>query len=484
LTHSTGVAARGVFAFHQKPEMAFASSPMMAVLFCVVSATSALAVEKPPLSPDQPALLATSSRVSATIEFPMPALAAAIERDIPRRLATFNQQISCVHKRVLGFEVKANCDVAGYVERSGHVALAGKGDRIIGTMPVYGTVAGHGANKITSGIHGTTDARVTIEGEARPELRRDWSLELNFSDGFHWSQPPYLHILGHEISLAHFVEPKIRAELAKVKAKVKAAARGLDLHKKAATAWQQAFTPIKLVDKPEVWLQLKPQSAAFAGIRANNNTLSGSLELSGSVETFVGQAPPPVTPTPLAPLGTALATPGKFDIVLPVSIGYDLLRQKIMELAATMPAGDMAVREVTIYPSSGKLVVGARLAKSSDTDAKAGDWVYLSATPQIDPDQQTLRIPDLALVGGNGAAQKLGNEQLIAQLRQQVSVSYRQAYKSLLGTVNQRLSRSLGSGFRMQGHLASARPEKILLLADGASVLLHATGDLKILYGD
>ncbi|HEY5226118.1 MAG TPA: DUF4403 family protein, partial [Methylovirgula sp.] len=297
------------------------------------------------------------------------------------------------------------------------------------------------------------------------------------------SQPPYLHVLGHDISLARFVEPKIRAELAHVRARANAAARALDLHKKAATAWRQAFVPIKLDDNPEVWLQVKPKSAAFAGIHANSKVLTGSLEISGSAETFIGHAPPAVTPTPLAPLATNVTAPGQFDIILPVHIGYDILRQKIMGLIATMPKGGPTIHDIAIYPSAGKLVVGALIAKSTDTDPKAGEWVYLSATPQINADDQTLTIPDLAITGGKDIAQKLGGDALFTQLRQQVKISYRDAYRKLLDTANQRLTRPLKDGFRMEGHLMAARPDKILLLSDGVSIALRATGTLKILYG-
>jgi Domain of unknown function (DUF4403) len=111
-------------------------------------------------------------------------------------------------------------------------------------MQIYGMVVGQGANRITSHIHGGAEARATIEAESRPELRRDWSLELNFSDSFHWNEPPYLHVLGRDIPLAHYVEPRIRTQLARVKPRAMAAAHALDLHDKAARAWEQLFEPI------------------------------------------------------------------------------------------------------------------------------------------------------------------------------------------------------------------------------------------------
>jgi hypothetical protein len=451
----------------------------------LVPSGSVAAAEKPALRADAASPLTTPSRISATIEFGLPALASAIERDIPKRLATIDERISCVHRRVLLFRVNANCDVSGYVERTGPVSLYGRGDHVYGAFPIYGEVSGQGANRFTARIHGDTEARATVEGEARPQLRRDWSLDLNFSDALHWSEPPVLHVLGRDIALASYAEPRIRTQLARVRSRADAAARRLDLHDKAASAWRQAFEPIKLADAPEIWLQMAPQSAAFAGVRANAGVLSGSMEISGVAATSVGQAPPAVTPSELPTLGTDVAAPGTFEIMLPVRIGYDALRDKIMQVIATAPKGDKTIREVQIYPSSGKLVVGLRVAKSAETDPAAGEWVYLSATPNVDGDRQTLQLSDLAADNSiaNEIGALLGSDQLIGQLRDQASVSYAAAWQNLLDSANQRLTRPLKNGYLMEGHLTSAKLDHVLLSLDGISVALRASGDLKILYG-
>ncbi|SDS97981.1 DUF4403 family protein [Bradyrhizobium canariense] len=447
-------------------------------------ASGALAADKPPLSPDTATPFTTTSRISATIEFGLPALASAIEEDIPRRLATIDERISCVHRRVLVFRVNANCDVSGFVERSGPVSLYGRGDHVYGSVPIYGAIEGQGANRFTARIHGETEASATIEAEARPQLRRDWSLDLNFSDGFHWSEPPILHVLGRDIPLAKYAEPRIRTQLAHVRSRALAAARRLDLHDKAATAWQHAFEPIKLADDPQIWLQLTPQNAAFAGVRANAKVLSGSLELSGSAETVVGQAPPAVTPTTLPPLGTDVAAPGTFDVILPVRINYDTLRDKIMQVVGAAK-GENVIREVQVYPSAGKLVIGLRVAKASEADPTAGEWVYLSGALNVDTDKQTVQLSDLAVQGtpASDIGAMLGNNALLEQLKEQANVSYGVAYQNLLNAANERLTRPLKNGYRMEGHLTSAKLDKVWLLADGLSIALRASGELKILYG-
>jgi Domain of unknown function (DUF4403) len=319
-------------------------------------------------------------------------------------------------------------------------------------------------------------------------LTHDWSLDLNFSDGFHWSEPPVLHVLGREIPLSNYAEPRIRTQLAQVRGRALAAARRLNLHDKAATAWRDAFQPVQLSDNPQVWLQLTPQSAAFAGVRADAGVLRGSLELSGSAQTFVGQQPPAVTATALAPLGRDVSEPGTFDVILPVRVGYDLLKDKITQaITAVGPVAGMTVRDVEVYPSSGKLVVGLRVAKvsdtkASDTDANAGQWVYLIGGVQVDADGHAIRLSDLAAATDDEAVAAVVNP-LMAQLRDKMSVDYGVAYDNLLNAANAKLTRPLKDGFRMEGHLSSAKLEKVYLPADGIVVALRASGDLKILYG-
>jgi hypothetical protein len=453
------------------------------ILCLAASSSIVFADEKPPLAPDTVAPFTTDSRLSASIEFGLPALASAIEQDIPRRLATIDEEVTCVNRRVLFARIRANCDIYGFVERSGPVSLYGRDDRVYGSVPIYGALEGQGANRFTARIHGETEASATIEVEARPQLNKDWSLALNFSDGFRWNEAPVLHVLGREIPVAKYAEPRIRTQLAKVRSRALGAARRLDLRGKAATAWRRAFDPVQLHDNPAIWLQLTPQSAAFAGVRADSRVLRGTLELAGSAQTLVGQQPPPVTAPPLPPLGRDVSAPGAFDVILPINIGYDVLKQKISDaLAAAPPLAEMLVREIEVYPSSGKLVIGLRLGKQADTDASAGQWVYLSGGVAVADDGHSAGLSDLAVASSNDQLSALISP-LVAQLRDKTSLDYGVAYQNLLTAANEKLTRPLKDGFRMEGHLNSAKLEKVYLPTDGIVIALRASGDLKILYG-
>src|ERR1700749_3524222 len=85
----------------------------LAALALAALCSTVFAADKPPLAPDTVAPFTTDSRVSATIEFGLRALASDIEEDIPRRLASIDEQVSCVHRRGRVFQGKCKFHVLG-----------------------------------------------------------------------------------------------------------------------------------------------------------------------------------------------------------------------------------------------------------------------------------------------------------------------------------------------------------------------------------
>src|SRR6202034_723730 len=96
-----------------------------------------------------------------------------------------------------------------------------------------------------------------------------------------------------------------------------------------------------------------------------------------------------------------------------------------------------------------------------------------------------VRISNLAgdgsLPDGSEAAE-IQNE-ILGRLKEIPDISYGVAYQNLLNAANERLNRPLKNGFRMEGQLSTAKLDSIQLLADGVSIALRVSGDLKILYG-
>ncbi len=445
--------------------------------------------DDPPLKEASPAAPMTAqSKISATIEFDIPALNRALERRVPRRLATFNDRATrCWHRRILRREVDIDCEYSGFVERTGPISLRAENGRLAAAVPIYGAVSGQGIGRFARLLHGAGEGQLTVYATARPRLNPDWTVALDMSEGFRWEEPPVLRILGFNVNLSRFVEPRVREQLGRVQADAAAYLRGLDLRGKAETAWRQAFAAVKIFDAPEIWLQMAPQTVAFAGVRAHGDILDGSLEMTGTVETTIGEEPAAIAPTPLPPLGTDITQPGRFEIVVPVGISYDAIRTKIQDVISAMDNTGFALRDVAVYPSADKIVLGLRLAAAGASSGD-GDWIYLTATPRLSADDQTIQLADIASSATSSSttsalADWLKDDSHLQALRQQLRVSYEAELTKIVSSVNARLTRSLGNGFRSEAHLTSSGLANIQPLVEEIRVDFRASGDLKILYG-
>ena len=172
-----------------------------------------------------------------------------------------------------------------------------------------------------------------------------------------------------------------------------------------------------------------------------------------------------------------MSDPGRFEIIVPIAIDYDAIERKAQDILASQSETHLSGTDIEVYPSSGSLVIGARIGKS-------GEWIYLTATPQVDAGTGTLRFPDLAMsADATAAAQEALDPALLQALRDQLSVDFKAGYDEIVASANARLTRPLGDGFRSEGKLTSAGIANVLLLSDRVQVNLRADGRLKLIYG-
>ena len=455
---------------------------------CIVGAIAAItlvnpafAAEKPPLAPDQDTPLVVQSRVSAVLSFSARALAEELDRTMPRRLATFDDQLTtCGHRR--GFfrrQVDIQCFVTGHIERTAPIYLRAEGDRILAEVKLEGSVYGQGARGLARLVHGVAQGAMDVFVEARPRLTRDWTVDLNMAQNYRWSEPPMLRIFGRDIPIAQRVEPQIRAQSRRVEGIVAAKMRAIDVRRKAEIAWRHAFTPVQIADN--VWLRMTPQSVAFAGLHSSSDVLEGAIEFSGPVETDFGATAPAVNPTPLPQLGSDVTDPGHFEFLVPLTLNYQVLREVIQPVSSQ--AFNATVKDVDVYPSSGKLVIGLQFdTPPAGVDATSDGWVYMTAQLKPDAAGNALVLDGAQLLASTPNATTLDISKIFDAARQKVLADYKPQYDAVLQQANAKLTRDLGNGFRSHGSFTSARVDKVILLKDSIEVVVRASGTLQVVY--
>jgi hypothetical protein len=122
------------------------------------------------------------------------------------------------------------------------------------------------------------------------------------------------------------------------------------------------------------------------------------------------------------------------------------------------------------------------VADPSNADSTSGRWVYVSGAVQVNADGHSVNLSDFG-AGVEGVSFPRELQSILDQLRDSANVDYGIAYQNLLSAANEKLTRPLKDGYRMEGHLDSAKFEKLFLSSDGIVIALRASGNLRILYG-
>jgi Domain of unknown function (DUF4403) len=420
---------------------------------------------------------ATHSAVSAVVEFPLPALESQLDDLIPRRLANFDDHgTECWHRFIFRREFHVDCAYEGYIERTSGIHLSSESGKITAEMTVYGTVSAHGIGRFVRRLHGSTEARLTVYASARPHLLPDWNVALDTHEGFRWREPPVVRILGFPIDLARYAEPAINRQLARVKERVEADVRSLDVRGKAEHVWQKMFSPIELSNDPSLWLQVTPESVAFSGLRATGHDLEGSLEISGTAEATVGSEPAPVQPTPLPALGSEVAAPGEFDVNIPIDLTFSAIEATLQNALATDPqlAGG-GLKGIGISSSNGKLAITLRPADGQG----ATDPVTLLADLKPGANDESIELDDIT------PSEKLKvplNLDALTALHDNLSVSVKERIDQITASANERLNQKLADGFRREGHIEIGKAASISVLSDRIRVIANAQGYLRFVY--
>jgi hypothetical protein len=421
------------------------------------------------------------SKVSAVLSFSAHVLAEELDREVPRRLASFDDRLTtCGHRR--GFfrrQVEIQCVVTGYVERTAPVYLRAEGNRVAAEVKLAGSIYGQGARGLGRLIHGDAQGAMDVFIDASPRLTRDWTVDRNITQRYRWTEPPTLRIFGRDIPIAQYVEPQIRAQGRRVESEVAAKMRAIGVQQKAESAWRHAFTPVQIADS--TWLRMTPQSVAFAGLHTTSDVLEGAIEFSGPVDTYFGGTAPSVNPTPLPQLGSDITDPGHFEFLVPLTLSYQVLREAIQPVASQ--TFNATVKDAGVYPSSGKLIIGLQFDNPpAGVDVTTDGWVYATTQLKLDAAGGTLRLDGAQLVSGTPKGNTFDFSKIFEAVRQKVLADYKPQYDAVLQQANAKLARDLGNGFRSQGSFTSANVDKVLLLKEKIEIVVRATGTLRVVY--
>lgn len=234
-------------------------------------------------------------------------------------------KISCKDRSIKIQTVpQIKCNIKGWVKRDGPISLSGQGKTLKFTFPVKAQVS------TEAGIRETANASAIFYLYATPNINKDWSISVDVTHHFVWSEQPTITLLDIiEVNLKNKVEPKLRKKLKAFVKKVPKLLTDLEMKEKISTAWQDIQGPLKIDNNSETYLLFKPKSASYSGFNIVNNVLKTTIRAKGKTEIIVGKPNTNYKKTELCDLGSIPCEEGKFNFHLPVSISY----QELLELS-------------------------------------------------------------------------------------------------------------------------------------------------------
>jgi len=370
-------------------------------------------LEPPPRSDDPVVIPEGHSVVAADIEIDLSQIRSALERELPTRLWSIDRKrAECVpsqRKQVIGVTLRSpsiRCDLTGKVTR-GSIALAGRGDELIVTMPILAQVTASDIAGIIERETARAQARVTAR--VRISTDPDWSARGRVRISYDWTQPPTIDLLGQKLTFANQADERLGRVVRKMERTLEQEIARLDLRRRIEPVWERAFTVLSLNEtNPPVWLRLTPRALRYDGYSASNDALLVTMRLDAETQVFIGEKPSAPQSIPLPDQRGEPLPETQLSLTLPVIAQYSELVPVIERAIAArarevfrVPAiGErmIEVRSVSAYGTTGnRIAVGVEFEawKPGERDSSTSGTVWLTARPLTAENSRTVNFVDL-----------------------------------------------------------------------------------------
>lgn len=444
------------------------------------------------VSQDDEHLIEEESWIRLPLEVSVSDFAAALNALVPKR-----------------FQVHENRDVTralveDYVECTvdrGNISLQAQHGHLGFTIPVSGTVTVGGQFNPLHGIgigrgkHAQQSAHVTgtLSGTLDMHLNPDWSISPDVTLDIEFDQAEVRLFNSIPISIKRVLDEAFQRNSTAIKNQIAAQLHSrAQLRENATHAWQSLHVAKQIVISPPIWATVRPLEVVASDISVSDDgRMLGGFAVRCAVAGTLGDPPVLEPPSPLPELRIKTQIPTDSHVHFPLRADLDSIAAMLNERfsAAAIKIGDRKayLREIKLTVVGKKIrlegllkIEGENLPQSLQTR------VALEGTPGIDPESETIQIPDLTLSfldeDAVSALASVFLEPMTAELRRQARYNYKGDLERLRGSVSA-LSPQLGvdEHLSLSVSIEDIRIGDLKLLPDSISVLGLITGKARLL---
>jgi hypothetical protein len=237
------------------------------------------------------------------------------------------------------------------------------------------------------------ECALTLKFKSKVGLDSLWRVTTSTeANGYDWITKPTIKIGTFDMPITFLANQILKSQQGRIAGIIdKQAAAHLDIKKYVEEAWNKIQQPLKISQKPEAWLSLKPVQATMTPFDGKTGKISSSIGLQAFAQSAIGPKPVPNL-TPLSTLKVMDKTINQFSISLISDISYDfateMAKNNLVGQTYTFKNGKykIEVKDLKIYGSGPKLVIDVLV------DGSLKGNVYLSGIPKYNAEKSLLTL--------------------------------------------------------------------------------------------
>ena len=447
---------------------------------------------KPTEAPDQQVAESAPAAVSVSAPLDLSKTEELLVRLLPGDIASIARRLhAAACTTINGRQVCLDARVSGRIIRDGQARLGGNGHGLELRVPLrYDLVAqpvGPGAAVAVSG-------KLMVVAHFSMTMDERWQPTLKLDPVLTWPDSAKIKVFDGETAVQSDVETVLTARLQKMPATIIAGLIPTDLRPDVELAWRYLHYPLPLSQDQQIWLRGTPLGLHFGGIKTTNGLPELRVIITARLQTFIGDRPAPLPPSPLPQLGSGIEASGG-GIILPADITYEALSADAAHhLPAVAPAANSTtgadtnkatVRSVSFFPASKRLGLGVHLSLPASGSWLPGHGVaYFLATPDMRPGSAQLVLTNCDLYAANGkspARQKdyafLSNLRFAESVGQSVSLDIADKLNAATEIIKHAASLPLAKGLRLWLQPGDPKVVKITAGIDALRLQIESGGE-------
>lgn len=363
-----------------------------------------------PLQGREPVCMNVERQVQKTVE-------EAIGGDVGK---LFGGVARIITKVVTVGQVEKLCldvDYRATIRRDGNVIVSQNGDAVRLSVPIRadgqagftGDLAGFlklDKKNFRGALTATADVRLGVD--------ENWCPTVSATPDFSWRDKAELEVAGKFwINIDAQAGPEIKKAMNDAAAKIPSIVTCEQIKQLVQPIWHEYAVPLPAIAGQPGLVVLTPQRVGFSGLSYTPTGTQLAMMLTAQTEVRLGTAPVAaaapasgvsVKELQLPKLEKIPAQQNTLKLAVPITASYASLQSLASAALVDKPfegkteavSASVTVKEVKVYPSGERLVVGVRFeSKISKPQSLAPQgWVYLLAKPRFDLQTQTLSLTE------------------------------------------------------------------------------------------